>query len=162
MKSNYLFPHKYKKIGWIILIPILVIGLFTFNTDFAPSFLDFRLPALSIDSLDTFGKAQDGFFIMIENNIFNEIIGVLLIISSLLVAFSKEKTEDEYIANIRLESLVWAVYVNYGVLILSFLFVYEFSFLIILVFNIFTLLFFFIIRFNWRISKLQKSASYAE
>lgn len=163
MKSNYLFPHKYKKIGWVVLIPSAIIGLLTFNFNYEPSFLNFNLPAISWDSLDTpFGKGEDQFFGMIKNNILNELIGITLIISSLIVAFSKEKSEDEYIANIRLESLVWAVYFNYAILILSFIFVYDLSFFQVMVFNMFTVLFFFIIRFNWRISKLQKSASYAE
>ena len=56
--------------------------------------------------------------------------------------------EDEFIMKLRLESLVWAVYVNYAILILTILFVYELHFFSILVFNMFTLLIFFAIRFN--------------
>ena len=100
--------------------------------------------------------------IFFENNILNEVLGVLVIISSLLVAFSKEKSDDEYISKIRLESLVWAVYVNYGILLISFIFIFDLSFLWVMIFNMFTVLLFFIIRFNWQISKLKKSASYEE
>ena len=99
---------------------------------------------------------------MVNNNILNEIFGILIIISSLFVAFSKEKSEDEYISKIRLESLVWAVYFNYGILLFSILFVFDFSFLWVMIFNMFTVLLFFIIRFNWQISKLKKSANYEE
>ena len=163
MKSNYLFPHKYKKFGWMVLVPTLVVGLITFFNEYEPSFLNFNMPAIFMESVGfPPDQANDRLFGMVKNNILNEIIGVTLIISSLIVAFSKEKSEDEYIANIRLESLVWAVYVNYGILLLSFMFVYDFAFFRVMVFNMFTLLFFFIIRFNWQISTLQKSASYAE
>ena len=163
MKSKYLIPNKYKKIGWIVLIPSAVIGLITFYSEYQPDILDFNLPALFIDSGDfPVSKDKSKLFGMVQNNILNEIVGVLLIISSLVVAFSKEKLEDEYIANIRLDSLVWAVYVNYGILLLSFIFVFDFSFFRVMVFNMFTLLFFFIIRFNWQISKLKKSVTYAE
>lgn len=43
--------------------------------------------------------------------------------SSILVAFSKEKLEDEYISKIRLEFLVWSVYLNYAIFI--FIIVYN-------------------------------------
>ncbi|MCK5440865.1 MAG: hypothetical protein KAJ23_03130 [Maribacter sp.] len=158
MKVNYLFPNKYKKIGWLIFIPAAIIGLITLILEYEPDFLDFKVPAIFIDEL--FGNKY--LIGMVENNILNEVLGVLVIISSLLVAFSKEKSEDEYISKIRLESLVWAVYVNYGILLISFIFIFDLSFLWVMIFNMFTVLLFFIIRFNWQISKLKKSASYEE
>jgi hypothetical protein len=85
----------------------------------------------------------------VKNNVFDELIGLLLIAGGLFIAFSKEETEDEFIAKIRLESLVWATYFNYAILMLSVIFVYGMSFFGVLVFNMFTLLLFFIIRFNW-------------
>ena len=69
----------------------------------------------------------------------------------------KEKTEDEFIAMIRLESLVWATYINYGVLILALIFVYDIPFFWVLVFNMFTTLIFFIIRYNWALNNSKKS-----
>lgn len=158
MKLNYLFPNRYKNIGWLILVPSAIVGLITLIVEYEPSFLDLNVPAIFVNEL--IGKQQ--FFGMVKNNILNEILGVLIIISSLLVAFSKEKIEDEYISKIRLESLVWAVYVNYGILLFSFIFIFDLSFLWVMIFNMFTILLFFIIRFNWQISKFKKSASYAE
>ena len=95
------------------------------------------------------------FFGMTENNILNEIMGALIIVSGLLVAFSKEKVEDEYIAKTRLESLVWATYLNYGILLIALLFVYDLSFFWVMIFNMFTLLLFFIVRFNYQVYKLK-------
>ena len=43
---------------------------------------------------------------------------------ALLVSFSKEKNEDEFITEIRLSSLLWAVCVSYTLLLVAFLFVY--------------------------------------
>ena len=150
MKTNYLLPNKFKRMGWLILIPSAVIGLITLMYEYEPSFLDFNVPAIFIEFF-----ADKKLFGMVENNILNEIFGILIIISSVFVAFSKEKSEDEYISKIRLESLVWAVYVNYSILLFSFLFIYDFSFLWVMIFNMFTILLFFIIRFNWQISKLK-------
>jgi hypothetical protein len=52
--------------------------------------------------------------------------------------------------------LAWAVYFNYAILILTFLFIYDFAFLWVMVFNMFTVLLFFIVRFNWQIFKLKR------
>jgi hypothetical protein len=158
MKVNYLFPNKFKKIGWLLLIPSAIIGLVTLIYEYEPSFLDFNLSAIFIDDL----FKEQKLYGMVKNNILNEILGILIIISSLFVAFSKEKLEDEYISKIRLDSLVWAVYFNYGILLFSFLFIFDFSFLWVMIFNMFTVLLFFIIRFNWQISKLEKSARHEE
>lgn len=102
------------------------------------------------------------FFGLVENNIFNEILGVFVIISSLIVAFSREKLEDEYISKIRLESLVWAVYLNYAILIISFLFLFDMTFFWVMIFNMFTIILFFIIRFHWQIYSLKKASENEE
>ena len=84
-----------------------------------------------------------------QNNILNEILGISTIIGGLIVAFSREPDEDELILRIRLECLVWAIYWNYGILLIAFLFVYDFSFYWVMIFNMFTPLLLFVIRFNW-------------
>ena len=106
MKINFLFPNKYKIIGWLILIPSLIAGLLAVALNFEPSFLDWRVPTLFGDQF----MGEKTFMGITENNVLNEILGVLILVSALLVAFSKEKIEDEYIAKTRLESLVWATY----------------------------------------------------
>ena len=65
-----------------------------------------------------------------------------------LVAFSKEKDEDERISKLRLESLLWAVFVNTIFIIFSVVFFYSTLFLSIMTYNICTTLILFIIRFN--------------
>lgn len=159
MKLNFLFPNKFKSIGWFTLIPSAIIGLSTLIYEYEPSFLDFNVPAIFVDELFSVNKKT---FRMVTNNILNEILGVLIVISTFLVAFSKEKSEDEYISKIRFESLAWAVYFNYAILTLTLLFIYDLAFLWVMVFNMFTVLLFFIVRFSWQISKLKKSASYEE
>ena len=101
-------------------------------------------------------------FTLIENNVLNEILGILIIVSSMFVAFSRQEIEDEFIEKIRLESLVWATYLNYVVLLLAMIFVYDLSFFTIMTINMFTILFFFIIRFNWELFKLKKASKNEE
>ena len=146
MKTNYLLPHQLKKIGWFILIIGLLSGIYYLAFNSEPDFLN--VTVLSIAGHTTF-------FSLTNNNILDEITGLLLITGSIFMAFSKEKSEDELISRIRLESLVWATYINYFILILAILFIYDMTFFWVLVFNMFTILFFFIIRFNWALYKLK-------
>ncbi|MCA0932782.1 hypothetical protein LCM02_09995 [Lutimonas saemankumensis] len=152
MKTNYLFPHRFKRIGLIFLIPFSLFGIYVVQQDLEPIFLDWTVPAIFYDEI----MGNQLVFSMAENNVLNEIIGIILIISGIMVAFSKEKQEDEFISKLRLESLVWATYVNYSVLLVSMLFVFGISFLWVMILNMFTILLFFIIRFNWQLRKLNK------
>ncbi len=151
MKIKYLFPHKYRKLGWIILIPSFILGIFYLTNNNSSGSPDLKITPL----YNTFND-------LMKNDFFDEIIGVLLIISLLFVAFSKEKNEDEFISKIRLESLVWATYFNYFILLLAIIFVYDFPFLYVIIINMFTILIFFIIRFNWKIWKFKKVNLYEE
>ena len=152
MYRNYLFPHRFKKFGWMVFIPSLCIGLFVVVTDYEPSYLDFKVPTLYMD--DLFGKgARLG---MIKDNVLNEILGILFIISALVVAFSKARVEDEYISHLRESSLVWSVYANYIILLFALMFLHEFSFYWVMLFNMFTVLVLFILRFHWHIYSFSK------
>jgi len=158
MKLNYLFPHSYKRIGLALIIPLLALGWYAINFDVEPALLDFNVPAIFVDEIN----GDKFIFGMTENNVLNELIGIALIFSFLIAAFSKEKQEDELIEKIRLDSLVWATYVNYAVLLFSFLFVYGMSFFWVMIANMFTILLFFIIRFNWRVNALNKTMGHEE
>lgn len=156
MKTNYLLPNRFKKIGWLIFIPVLILGLLWVIFEFEPAAFDIKTVALFTDEyLDNIQ-----FMAITENNIVDEIIGVLIIISGIFIAFSKEKEEDEFISKIRLESLVWATYINYAILILALVFVYNMSFFWVMVFNMFTTLIFFIIRYNWALYQSRKALDY--
>ncbi|MCB0374171.1 MAG: hypothetical protein KDD31_14255, partial [Muricauda sp.] len=92
MKTNFLMPHRYKKLGWFILVPAALIGLWATIYEIEPTFLDWKVPALFIDEF----MGEKKIIGMTKNNMLNELMGVLVIISSLMVAFSKEKVEDEF------------------------------------------------------------------
>jgi hypothetical protein len=97
------------------------------------------------------------YFTFIQNSIIDELYLFLVIIGGLLVGFSKLKVEDEFISKIRYESLVWATYLNYGLILFFTLFVYGLSYINVLFYNTFTLLLFFIIRFHYMIYKLNNA-----
>jgi hypothetical protein len=85
------------------------------------------------------------------------IVGVVFIVGALFVGFSREKKEDEFIANLRLSSLMWAVWVNYILLLLAFIFIYGMGFLHVMIYNMFTVILIFIGRFNFILFKNKMS-----
>ncbi|WP_282136334.1 hypothetical protein [Seonamhaeicola maritimus] len=147
MQTNYLLPNKYKTSGWIILLIGLISGTYIWFTDYESDYLTIKV--FSILSDDQIFDSSREIFKIIENSIVDELAALAIIIGGIIVGFSKEKIEDEFIYKLRKDSLVWAIIFNYVVLALTIIFVYNFSFFHILVFNMFTPLLFFIIRFNF-------------
>ena len=159
MKTKLLFPNQFKRVGWILLVPSTILGILIIFLDFELNFLDINVFAFYSKGFAPWGGSTT-IFGFEENNITDEIVGILFFIGAIFVAFSKENQEDEFIVKTRLESLVWATYVNYTILIICFIFFFNYGFLLVMIFNMFTVLIFFIIRFNYILYKTNKSLSY--
>ena len=91
-----------------------------------------------------------------RENFTNELAAIGVALSLIFIAFSREEIEDEYIMKLRLESLLVAVLVNYGLLLLAIAFIYSMGFFLALVYNMYTILILFIARFYWVKHKQQK------
>lgn len=156
MVSRLLLPHKWKNIGWIILGIGIILSVipFIFNMDNH----NFTVPVFALVYDPILGKTS--YFSFINTDISFTLTGVLFLLGALLVAFSKEKNEDEYIASLRLSSLLWAVLVNYGLLLFAFLFIYGINFLMVMQYNMFTVLLIFIIRFNFVLLRNKNSIAH--
>lgn len=160
MNRSLLLPHRFKKIGWMILVPATIIGIILVVGDFDTKWFSARVFAFFSDDIKS-GEFVTGksIFTFIKTDITNTFVGVLFLVGALLTAFSKEKHEDEYIDKLRLSSLLWAVWVNYLLLLLAFIFVYGFSFLNVMIYNMFTILIIFIARFNYILYQNRKGAA---
>lgn len=156
-----LLPHRYKAIGWFLFLPAAIAGSIVAATGYEVSWLSTHV--ISLYEADLFTNTRTTqltdlhWFHWVEANLTTTIIGVLLIAGALLVGFSKERIEDEFISRLRLSSLLWAVCVNYGLLLLAFLLVYGLSFLSVMMYNMFTVLLLFIIRFHYLLYKSNKA-----
>ena len=154
MKNQFLFPQQCKKIGSWLFVPSLIAGIATMIMGF-----DFdrilKIKTFALVNQDVLSTPE--LFAIVENGITDELLLVMIIAGGLLVGFSKLKNEDELIAKIRYESLVWAVYVNFGIMLLATVFIYGITFLNVMIANMFTVLFFFILRFHLMLYKLNHS-----
>jgi len=144
MRSTLLLPEKYKRIGIILLIPSLVLGALFRFWDFSFDFLE--LP---------FGKAISSGSLNLDEqiNLTDELALTGIILGLIFIAFAREKQEDEYINTIRLESLQWAVLINYVLLLAATWLVHGFAYIDVMVYNMLTILIIFIIRFHIVLSK---------
>lgn len=153
MKSRFLFSHKYKPLGWFLFIVGLLFGVVLMINDFDYFDLEVKVfPLIGESGVFSVNRSLE----WSTNNIADELVAIFIIIGGILVSFSKTKDEDEYISKIRMESLIWATYVNYGILILAILFVFDLSFFSVLIYNMFTVLLFFIVRFHYVLYKSKK------
>lgn len=154
MEKSYLLPHRFKKTGLFLLVLVLVTRVvmcfFRIEADYFV-----RIPFLGVVP-DFFLSSNKYFFEIVENSFLDGVIAVFIILWGILVGFCKTKIKDEFISQMRFSSLVWKVYINYVILFLAVLFVFDMSFLNVMVFNMFTVFFFFIACFHVLLHKANR------
>lgn len=155
MSHNLLLSNKYKLMGWILFIPSFMLGMFLVISGYEANWLTVKVLSIFPELFN--GDKQ--YFKIISVDPTNTVVGVLFIVGCLLIGFTKEKYEDEFIAKIRLSSLLWAVFVNYMLLLIAFIFIYDIAFLNVMIYNMFTVLLIFISRFNYILYKNSKTVS---
>lgn len=147
METKFLLPHSWKKMGWTLLAISVVIWIYSviLLQDDVP-FLEMHVFTVAGSA---FLKGETSYFGFIETNITSTLTGSLFLIGGLLVVFSREKIEDEFISKLRLQSFQWSFLINYVLLLLLFLFVYGMEFYYVMMYNMFTMLILFILRFHY-------------
>lgn len=125
--KTLLFPHSFQRIGWVVFAISAAIGAYIMFTDNTDSYL--------------------------LNNI--AIIGTC--IGAILATCSRENVEDEMTGQIRLNSLLIALYINYAILIVCSLVIYDLDFLSVMLYNMFTILLIFMVVFRWKIWRVKKA-----
>lgn len=126
--KTLLFPHRFQKVGWVIFSLAAALGIYLCFTGFEGS------PT--------------------TNNI--ALIGI--VVGGILATCSREKVEDEMISHIRLNSLLIALYINYALLIVAALTFYDWDFLQVMIYQMFTILLIFMVVFRYQVWRTQKGA----
>ena len=97
MKTDYLLPHIFRKIGWFVFIPcwvMIIVSWLGINDWFDDDWLS--LVTLHIGNLGFFTPEQEGhsFLYFAREDMFSEIIYCLAFVSLYMIAFSKDKVDD--------------------------------------------------------------------
>lgn len=125
--KTLLFPHSFQRIGWVVFVISAVIGAYILFTDNTDSYL------------------------------FNNIAIIGTCIGAILATCSREEVEDEMTGQMRLNSLLTALYINYAILIVCSLLIYDLDFLNVMLYNMFTILLIFMVVFRWKIWRVKKA-----
>ncbi|MGC4058755.1 MAG: hypothetical protein QM743_11645 [Chitinophagaceae bacterium] len=160
MRSQYLLPHRCKLPAMLLFAFFFVLGLVQLSGhEFDYPFLYRTVINIAPSNLFQNGIKPD--FIQ-RVNIANTVLGVGFILSALMLGFSAEKHEDEYVSGLRLSALSWALIVNYLLLAAAFLLLYDLSFLSAMTYNLFTVLLLFLARFQYLLYKSRSNLPYEE
>ena len=131
MKTRFLFPYWCRYLGYALIVAHIPVMLLR-------KMIGFDIPGAPFDDS-----------LLSPHHLFFMTTTLLMAVGLFLAAFSKEKIEDEQISQLRLDSLQWAIYVNYILLIVSLILSSDTEHILFL--NLLIPLVFFIIRFQWKI-----------
>lgn len=129
--KNFLLPHIFQPIGWIMFIPSLIIGAICY----------FRMPVFVTGITET---------IVIDS----VIIGIAL--GALFIVCSKERYEDEMTKSIRLASLLNSIYVYVILLVGSTILINGVNFLVFTLLNLVLFPIIFVCNFRLEIHRYNK------
>ncbi|MBS7788291.1 hypothetical protein KIH23_13365 [Flavobacterium sp. CYK-55] len=145
MKTFFLLSHRFKMIGFVLMGMAVVWAIASSGATTLPAFLNATVPALIGSDVHN----ATVWFTTVEVNLSYTLNGLLFIVGGLLVAFSRENQEDEYLMQLRLSAFQWAVFANYILLLVLFLGVYGIDFLVVLSYHLYTVIVLFIARFHY-------------
>ena len=141
-----LIAHRWKILGWVLTVPAFIAGVYYMASE-QPEALSVALPEwlsrfMWIESFMSSTKPK-------SISLLDELICIALMLGLLLLAFSREKVEDEWIQRVRLESFQWAILANSLLLMAFIIFTHGMPFLTVMVYNMFTPLLIFVARFYY-------------
>lgn len=151
MDTKLLLPNRYKRLGWFIFVPCLILTILSI-LQLTPA-LSFFDEGHILSQWTTIRVAEKGslsaFLDASSNDLAGEILMTLTAIGFFFVAFSRERTDDEWIMRVRLESLLWAFYVHLGAFLVAVWLSYSLAFYAVLSWNMLTAPLVFLARFHW-------------
>ena len=161
MKSTkFLLPSGYKKAGWwifgITVVLIIIHSIFQSQCDFS---LNNIRELFAMEHLEGKGDFLSSSFGP-NDDLLLTLIGILLIVAGIFIGFSRNKEDDEFIEQLRYESLILSLYINSGIMLLCLIFVWGLPFLWVMMINIFSILYVFIFCFYLRLYLNKRSMRY--
>jgi hypothetical protein len=147
--KHFLLPTSFQRIGWIILVPSIALGLYFFKTQSNLSFLDIT-PPLGTEN-------PSSIFYQKTINLTLTISGILILVGAIIIAFSREKQEDEYIQSLRLQAWTRSILISNLILFLGLIGFYGLDFMEFLTYNMFSTLFIFIALFRYTLYRFYRA-----
>lgn len=150
MDTKLLLPNRFKRVGWLVFVPcfvLTILALLNMHEDGIASVRFFDGPHLF--SKWTTINEVGGKDIFDSKDFAGEILMTLTAIGFCLVAFTKERQEDEWISKVRLESLLWGFYGHLFFFFVAIWAGYSLDFYVWLSWNMLVAPLIFLLRFHW-------------
>jgi hypothetical protein len=122
-------PRSFRFVGIFFFITGVLLGVSRFYYGFKPGLFNLKVLAFYSSYL------QNKYMEIVRNNMSEEFTGFFLIAGLFLIAFSREKDENEKMNMLRLKAFYIAAYVNFMFLLFSLFFTYGFAFIYMLMIN---------------------------
>lgn len=133
-----LLPTSWKWPGAILSILGLALGFAAELGEFSFSWLVFKV------------REEKGMFsLSAEEDFTNEVALTFTVAGLLILAFTRERDEDERVRLIRLEAFQWSILVNFIIVLIGNWVLYGGGFFWLMTFNLFTPLVVFLLRFYY-------------
>jgi hypothetical protein len=135
-------PHSSKWIGYIVLAPGIILGYLWSFAGFKPEWMS--VPVFAVYS----SYLKKVIFGMSRTNLSDELPAVLLLLGAIWLLCSRESDEGPEVVSIRYKAMIGSVLLNSGLLLFSILFVFGFGFINVMILNLFSQLFIYLILFR--------------
>jgi hypothetical protein len=151
MDTKLLLPNRFKRIGWVLFVPCLILtilGLLEIDSStnfFGASHFFSQWTSIKVPP----GSPLNAFLGENISDFAGELLMTLTAIGFFFVAFSRERTDDEWIMKVRLESLLWGFYIHLVGFVLAAWLSYGLGFYLVLSWNMLTAPLVFLARFHW-------------
>lgn len=157
MEHTYLFSPIFRKIGYGLMAAglLLFVVMFIIGVHFDPEW-EITLPVFSLTcGMNEWDMENAWYPHVMDDEVSFEFVMILMCVGCVFVAFSKEKDEDECIAQMRMNALVWSLLWGMVLVVVSTMFIYGATYLICLsIYPILTFLLF-IIKYNVSLYKFR-------
>jgi hypothetical protein len=139
------------------MVPLVVFWLLYVIDEFNAAFMNFEPFGEGLGNLGRVGALAE------EVVFFSATAYVILVAASMMaVAFSRERDEDEYVASVRMRSLVAAFWADFVILTIATLTVNDFDYLNVMVSQMFLILLLHIVIFNVSMAVIRRRREHEE
>jgi hypothetical protein len=152
-RFSFLLPKGLRPLGFIFTAAGIILAIIRFYFGYKPELLKRNVFAIYSHYLDS------KFMQVIKNQLLEEVAGVLLVLGIFLIAFTKEKDDDEKTNEIRLRAFFITTYLNVLFILISILFTFGLGFMYMAMINMVLWLIVYIISFRLLLSGHRKKTS---
>lgn len=139
---SYLLPRSFRVLGYLFTFAGMILGIMRYYFGIKPDLFDQKVFALYSVYLKTKTLKIE------SNQLIEEIAGLLLIVGLVMIAFAREKNENDQVNLIRLKSFFISIYLNTLFLIVSLFFTFGLAFIYMMILNLASQLLIYIIVFR--------------